>query len=192
MHTWKLSDSLDIPKDNEWDLLLKLALGDDVHVDRKRGFILSRMALLHALSDIGLSATPQDLILQDYSKLKAFPHLTVSLSHTKDRGAALIADQLTYRSIGIDIEQEARLVKDAVAQRIAHPEDLKLRNIEIWCLKEAVFKTLMNSGEFERPVEFSSIRIEEKKWSHSPSGLEGEWELDLINSIVMARAYLKN
>ena len=192
MHTWKLSDSLDIPKDNEWDLLLRLALGDDIHPDRKRGFILSRMALLRALSDMGQAASPQDLVLENYSKLKAFPHLTVSLSHTKDKGAALIADQHTYRSVGIDIEQEARLVKDLVAQRIAHPKDLKLRNIEIWCLKEAVFKALMNSGEFEQNVKFSSIQIEDKKWSHSPSGLKGEWEIDLINSIVIARAYLKN
>lgn len=192
MHTWKLADSLDIQKDNDWDLLVKLALGDDVHPHRQRGFILSRMALRDALSDVGESAIPQDLILEGYSKLKSFPSLTVSLSHTKDIGAALIADKQTYRSVGIDIEQEARLVKDLVAQRIAHPKDLKLRNIEIWCLKEAVFKALMNSGEFEQTVKFSSIQIKERKWAHSPSGLEGEWELDLINSIVMARAYLRN
>lgn len=192
MYIWKLCHSLANQKDNSWDLFSKLALGDNVHPHRQKSFILSRMALSDALLEAGYAVIPHDLFLSDYAKLKAFPHLTISLTHTKDLGAALIGDQQTYRSLGIDIEQEVRQVKDSVARRIAHPQDLKLRNIEIWCLKEAAFKAMMNSGKFDRPVEFSSILIEEKRWSHSPSGLSGEWELDIINSIVIARAFLRN
>jgi 4'-phosphopantetheinyl transferase EntD len=94
--------------------------------------------------------------------------------------------------VGIDIEQEERKVKDEVAMRIAHPNDLKLRKIELWCLKEAVFKAIMNSGLCTTPVEFSSIRIQEKTWTHPSSQLKGEWELEVIKKVVIARALVKN
>lgn len=192
MHVWKLIKTLSNPKDPEWDLLIKLTLGDDVHSNRKNGFLLSREALFNALKEAHINANISDLTLEGYSTLPRFPQFTISLSHTKECGAALIADRQTFRSVGIDIEQEERVVKDSIAERVSNPHDTSLRNIELWCLKEAAFKALMNSGEFEKPVEFSSIEIGKGTWSHSPSGLKGEWELEMIKPFVIAKAFLRN
>ena len=117
---------------------------------------------------------------------------TLSLSHTSECGAAMIADRKFFRSVGIDIEREDRVVKDFIRERITHKDDTNFRNIEIWCLKEAVFKALMNTEKFEKPLEFSSICIGKDSWSHSPSGLEGKWEVETIKPVVVARAFLQN
>jgi 4'-phosphopantetheinyl transferase superfamily len=192
MLTWKLAKSLSNPKDPDWDLLIKSELGEGIHADRIKGFLLSRQALEDCLKTFGLDPLIKDLRLSTYHSLLNFPQLTISLSHTKEVGAALIGQRQHFRAVGIDIEHEERIVKDSISERVAHSEDATLRKIELWCLKEAVFKVLMNSGAFEKPVEFSSIRIAKKKWFHSPSELEGEWELEIIRPFVVARAFLRN
>lgn len=188
----KLTKNLTEPQDPEWDLLTKLTLGDEVHSDRKKGFLLSRAALKNALAELRINTQPLDLRLTSFHQLEKFPELVISLSHTKELGAALVGERKNFRSIGLDIERDERVVKDMIRERIAHPEDQNLRNIELWCLKEAAFKAIMNTRLFEKPIEFSSIKIGEKIWSHSPSKLEGEWELEVVNSIVIAKAFLKN
>jgi phosphopantetheinyl transferase len=192
MVTWNLSKSLSKPNDPEWELLTKLALPGDVHSDRKMGFLLSRQSLIECFKSLGLEISAGALLLVGHSQIRDLPQFTISLSHTKTAGAALVADSKSYRSVGIDIEQEERVVKDSIKERITHPQDENLRNIEIWCLKEATFKAMMNTGLFDKPVEFSSILISDKRWSHSPSGLEGEWELDFVRPFVVAKAFLKN
>jgi len=191
MVTWNLSKTLSKPNDPEWEVLIKFSLPDDVHSDRKNGFLLSRQALIFALKEQGLEISAGALQLVTHSEIRDLDQFTISLSHTKIAGAALVADRTNFRSVGIDIEQEERIVKDSIRDRIAHPADKNLRNIELWCLKEAAFKALMNTGSFDRPLEFSSICIGEKKWTHSPSGLEGEWELDLVKPFVIAKAFLR-
>ena len=104
----------------------------------------------------------------------------------------MLADRIFFRSVGIDIEREDRVVKDSIRERIAHKDDANFRNIEQWCLKEAAFKALMNTEQFEKPVEFSSICIGKESWSHSPSGLKGKWEMETIKLFVVARAFLQN
>jgi 4'-phosphopantetheinyl transferase EntD len=191
MHYWKLTQTLSNPKDNDWECLSKLALGEKVHPDRKHGFLLARQALLDALHEAGENFPISKLQIENHNKIKESDSFTLSLSHTAEWGAAILATRDEYKSVGIDIEHEKRAVKDLIISRIAHPEDERLRNIELWCLKEAAFKALMNSGYFDKPLEFSSIKIGDKKWFHSPSNLSGEWELEVINSIIVARAYLK-
>lgn len=193
MYWWNLTKTLSNPNDPEWDLLIKLTLGDEVHSGRKKGFVLAREALKKCLKDSGQDVSTRQLKLKDYSILEDFPDLTLSLSDSRDCGAAILARRQDFRSVGIDIEHEERQVNDAILARVSHPDDHRtLRKIELWCLKEAVFKALMNSGRFEKPVEFSSIRIADRSWSHTPSGLNGTWEIDLSDGIVIARAFLEN
>jgi 4'-phosphopantetheinyl transferase EntD len=193
MHCWNLSQSLINPNDPEWDLLVKLTLGEKSHPERKKSFILSRVALQKCLREQGRNLSPSALKLLNYSTLRGLPEFTLSLAHTKGSGAAILADSKTFRAVGIDIENINRPVKESIIKRVGHSgDDESLRNIELWCLKEAAFKAIMNTREFEKPVEFSSIRIGKGLWSHSPSGLEGEWELENQNNIVIARAFLKN
>lgn len=193
MHSWKLTKNLTDPLDPEWEDLAQTALGTNVHSERKKSFILSRQALKMALKEQGYGASIKDLILINYKDLAAFPEITISITHTKDWGAALVADRKEFLSLGIDVEKAGRVVKDSVGDRIRHPEDLAtLRNIELWCLKEAAFKTLMNSGKFPFPLAFSSIQLEAGRWLHPPSGLQGEWRLEHSQDLVVAMAFLRN
>jgi phosphopantetheinyl transferase (holo-ACP synthase) len=192
MHWWHLSKSLLNPNDPEWDLLTRLSLGAEVHPDRRQSFLLSRNALGLCLTEAGRDLPIRDLMLKNYSQIQGIPEYVVSLSHTKNCGAAMLAPKGQYRSVGIDLEHSERVVKESIIERVRHPHDLKrLRNIELWSLKEAAFKALMNSGNLSKAVEFSSIIIEEKFWSHPPSGLKGVWELNFTSDYVTALAFLE-
>jgi 4'-phosphopantetheinyl transferase EntD len=192
MIRWKILQTLINHEDNSWEQLAKDALGENIHPSRKMGFFLSRQALRECLRDFDEHPEVYELKLKDYSLLPTLPQFTISLSHSKDCGVALVARRDMYRSVGVDIEHKEREVKDQIMERIAHPLDKKLRKIEIWCLKEAVFKTIMNTKIYNSPIEFSSIEILDKKWHHSDSGLKGDWELQEVHEYVMAWAYLKN
>lgn len=191
MHNWFMTQTLRKPNDPEWDQLIKISLGEGINPNRVNGFLLAREALIKCFNDRGIKVSIKELELARYHQVIKFPQFTVSLSHTKECGAALIADRNAYRSVGIDIERETRQVKDSVSQRVSHPQDEQLRKIELWCLKEAVFKTLMNTELFEKNVEFSSIQIAKDHWFHSPSNLKGEWTCEIIDSFVVAKAFLK-
>lgn len=191
MHTWKLAKTLTNSLDPEWETLSSLTLGDAVHSDRKNGFLLARQALQNCLEEVGMKVSPLGLNLRNFHQLEDVEQFTISLSHTSECGAAMIADRKIFRSVGIDVEREDRIVKATIHERIAHNDDANFRNIELWCLKEAAFKALMNTDDFEKPVEFSSICIGKDSWSHSPTGLEGKWELETIKPFVVARAFLR-
>jgi hypothetical protein len=192
MQCWKLAKTLSHPKDPQWEILVKDALGEALHPDRKLGFLLSREALKLCLKEQHYDLAIGQLKLGKFHQLLSCPQFTISLSHTAGWGAALLADRNIFQGVGIDVEHEERVVKASIMVRIAHPGDVRLRNIELWCLKEAVFKALMNTDKFQKPLDFSSLEISQEGWSHSPSGLSGHWELDLVKSLVIARAFLKN
>ncbi len=130
--------------------------------------------------------------MKEFNSLAKWPEITLSLSHTKLAGAAITASRAEFISVGIDIESDNRVVKDSILKRITNSRDINLRNIELWCLKEAVFKCLMNTGIFEKPFEFSEIEISYKRWIHSPSGLEGEWKTIISEQFLIALALLEN
>ncbi|GEM_PF-1337269 len=193
MYTWKITKNLTNPLDPEWDELTLACLGEQVHKNRKMGFLLSREALKMAFMEQGVELQIKDLKLQEFHLLHHLPEFTFSLTHTKDFGAALIAKRKDFLSVGIDVENESRTVKDSVLNRIAHPEDLtNLRKIEVWCLKEAVYKALMNSGKFSSSIGFTSIQLKQNRWDHSPSGLSGEWSLQRVDEALIAMAFLKS
>jgi 4'-phosphopantetheinyl transferase EntD len=186
MLNWNLQNTLPNPINDEWDLLVKSCLGDGAHPNRIKGFILSRLALQECLKTAGVHLKISELLLVHHRELLASAQFTISLSHTSQVGAALIDLKEKFISVGIDIEHEEREVKGDVLKRISHPEDLDLKKIELWCLKEAAFKALMNTGRFEKPVEFSSIHIQEKNWLHVTSGIEGHWRLQSKESMLVA------
>lgn len=191
MHTWKLSKTLTNPMDPEWEMLSRMTLGDAVHSDRKSGFLLARQALQNCLENVDIKLSPRGLNLSSFHQLENLEQFTISLSHTSECGAAMLADRKNFRAVGIDVEREDRVVKDSIRERIANQDDANFRNIELWCLKEAVFKALMNTDQFEKPLEFSSISLRQNSWSHSHSGLEGKWEIEMIKPFVVARAFLQ-
>lgn len=191
MYTWKVTKTLTNPLDPEWEELASSCLGEAVHKDRKKGFLLSRDALKRSFKMHGIELGIKDLKLKEYHLLPQFPQYTFSLSHTKDFGAAIVGSRQDFLSVGIDIENASRTVKDSVLTRISHPGDLAtLRKIEVWCLKEAVYKALMNSGKLPASIGFSSIQLQHERWIHSPSGLEGEWVLHETDDALVALAFV--
>lgn len=185
----KTLNAKDIPL---WEALANLELGENIHPGRKRGYFLAREAMRSLFRNEGIDVPINELRLVQHKELIAHPDYTISLSHTPTWGAAILGNKKTYRSIGVDIESQTRIVKEMIKERIAHPEDIKLTNLELWCLKEASFKAIMNTGLFDRPFEFSDIQISSNTWSYSPANLAGEWALETKHEHLVARAWIKN
>ncbi len=192
MIIYRLAQTLTETEAPLWDKLVQTELGEGIHAGRERGFKLAREALRLALHHWKIDPSIPEIELNSFHSLKALPQYTLSLSHTPHLGAAAVAPRDLYRSVGIDIEQKGRVVKDSIIQRVSHLSDVGLRNIELWCLKEAAFKAIMNTDLFEKPIEFSSIEVQESSWNHSPSGLTGEWKLEESKGHMVALAWIKN
>jgi phosphopantetheinyl transferase (holo-ACP synthase) len=176
----------------EWQEVLNQSYPEATHPDRIQGFYSSRNALLDCLQRFHPKASTTDLLLNDVRGLQNFPDMVVSLTHSTFAGAAAAAKRTEYISIGIDIEPIDRLVKESILARVTTTEDLKLSSIQIWCLKEAIYKCVSNSHLYEGVLEFRDMRIQDRKWSHSPSKLSGEWELFEEENHQIALATLKN
>lgn len=192
MKSWSIAEKLSNPLDPDWEVLAQHSLPIDAHQSRKKGFLLSRQALKNALAQVGKKISTLDLILNGYSDLQNVPDVTASISHTSGAGAAAVADRKSLLSLGIDIELTNRVVKNSIFERISNPGDISLEPIKIWTAKEAAFKAIMNGQRLNSLIEFSSIQILDNTWHHKDSGLEGEWELSVLTSYVVARAYLEN
>jgi hypothetical protein len=186
----RLENTLNFTQESEWKRLAENTLGQGVHIKRLQGFRLSRQALQQAFLEFAIPLEIHQLQLDHYDALKGFPDYTLSLTHTAQWGAALVAPRKQFVSVGIDIEPIERSVKDSIIQRISHPDDMKFEPIVHWALKEASFKAVMNTRGFELNPEFSSILLGEKIWSH-PSGLSGKWDLEFTSELVVAKAWLE-
>ena len=191
MLTYRLVNNLKHAEDSEWQDLVSQTLGSDVHPSRQKGFCLAREALRECLKVLKSPLNIAKIRLENHRSLPDLPQFTLSISHTADWGAAVVGKKLQFVSVGIDIEPEARVVKEAILFRISHPDDAKLAPILIWSLKEAAFKALMNTGRFDRSEEFSSILISEKGWSHPSSNTQGEWQTETEAGMLIALAWIR-
>lgn len=191
MLTYRLKNSLISSEESSWKQLVTEALGEGVHPNRVKGFCLAREALRECFSHLDIHLSVKDLVLEKFSTLKGNDSLTISLAHTSEWGAAAIAEKTFARSVGIDMEPLSRIVKPMILQRIAHPEDLDLSPLSTWTLKEAIFKSVMNTNEFDKPIEFSSLKIGNEVWSHE-SGLHGYWKLKTEAGLLTALAWITN
>lgn len=191
MLTYHLINTLISSEDHEWKQLVKTQLGDDIHPKRAMGFCLARAALRKCLNEKSIQLPIHEIILEGYGAVKGQSSLTISLSHTPEWGAAVVANANEILSVGIDIEPVQRIVKPMILERISHPQDLALPALSIWSLKEASFKALMNTGKFTQNVEFSDLKISENKWMHVLSQTEGEWKLEEKQGLVVALAWIK-
>ena len=186
LHDW------DSKNEESWDKLIHRQLGDKVHPNRKISFIRSREALLHCFAEVGQKLQIDELELESFSQLKNVKNFKISLAHNPEFGAGLIAKSSDYLSIGIDIEAKNRQVKTSILKRISHPQDLEFTPIVNWVIKEAAFKALMNTNQFEKPIEFSSIQIIKDRFIHENSGLNGSWELVSHPTLIIVQAWIKS
>lgn len=189
---WEIVKNLNENENADWKELATLELGSTVHPDRLLGFCLAREALRLCFSKEKIFLSISQLKIQNFKQILAHSEVILSLSHSKDAGAAVIANKKIYRAIGIDLERQTREVKDSIALRIANKNDLPLDKIKMWCVKEATFKALMNTGVFLKNIEFSDIEIKATTFTHSPSGISGEWDLENLMPFVLAKAWIYN
>ena len=190
MLTFRLKNSL-IPSEAEsWKQLVNQSLGEDVHPKRALGFCMAREALRECLATLNIHLGVKDLVLKGFGQVTGVDSVQLSLSHSSDFGAAVVADASKIVSVGIDLEPLSRVVKPLILARVSHPQDLDLSPLSIWALKEAIFKCLMNTHKFEHPLEFSSIRIGDQTWSQE-SGLAGDWKLVQEQGQLVALAWIK-
>ena len=191
IHRLILNSDLRAPS-SELEEVLKLSYPEASHPARIQGFYSSRNALLECLRGFQPKASFKDLHLKDYKELESFPDYVLSLSHSPLAGAAVLAPKSEFDSVGIDIEIRDRLVKESILARVTTNEDFTLPGIQTWCLKEAIYKCVSNSKKFNGVLEFRELRILDGKWTHSPSGLSGEWIQFEEKDHQVAIATLKN
>jgi phosphopantetheinyl transferase (holo-ACP synthase) len=110
-----------------------------------KNFYISRNALKLTLADLipeTKIADLDELKILEHHRLKNFPNIIVSLSHSGEIGAAIAGLESVYNGLGIDIESQQREIKKGMEKYYLnlHDEDMPLLNL--WCLKEAAFKAL--------------------------------------------------
>ncbi|MGE3610050.1 MAG: 4'-phosphopantetheinyl transferase superfamily protein [Bacteriovoracaceae bacterium] len=192
MMAWKIIQTLSADLAPVWEGVTNESLGESTHPRRKTSYALSREAIRQLLLEQGHQVSPGDIKLIGFNKIINFPQYSLSLTHSIDVGAAVLASQANYLAVGIDLENKDRKVSSAIRERIVNKEDASLTNIELWCAKEAVFKCLMNSGQFEQTIDFMDIVIKEDEWLHPESGLRGRHEFHLEDPYIINLAYLEN
>lgn len=72
------------------------------------------------------------------------PSVLVSISHTDEIGAAIIAKDELMKSIGLDIEKSSRMISNEMKKFFSTNFDIttNLSNLDIWCIKEAAYKAI--------------------------------------------------
>ena len=191
MRNFHLKKSLNFSLDLWTEIFKEDYQIDSAHINRIKGYALAREALLELLKDQNIHLGPKDLKLRHYHSLLNVDHYTLSLGHTSLMGAAFLISKEKYRSVGIDLERNNRIVKDAIYNKMKHPQDEIIHPLQLWTLKEACFKALMNTEKFEKNIEFNSIQIlANQTWLHS-SGESGGWESFSEDDHMISLAWIK-
>ena len=108
---------------------------------QERNYYNSRKALLSILKEFG-PWTMHDLEIKRHLHLIRDPKIKVSLSHTKQYGAAACSNAPDILSVGIDLELSNRQMKDGSEKYFVNDMDPKEDSLKLWVKKEAAFKAL--------------------------------------------------
>ena len=112
---------------------------------------LSRYALAllyQSGSDLSTELSFLEIELKDYQFLNDDNSSCYSLAHTKEMAVAVKALKEHFTGIGCDVEYAQRKMPAGSERHFLNDKDqIKLPLLESWCVKEACFKALSNSGE---------------------------------------------
>lgn len=154
----------------------------------------SRPALKKAIEGFLGQTVSTEITIKDHLHLDKFPHILVSLSHTKNIGAALLGNSPELLSIGLDLEVASRLVEERAKKFFFNDNDAPLSLLELWCLKEAVFKALdpvKEQFKLNGPILFTNLIVGPDQWRHADSEIFGECRLEKIVSPVSKTPLIK-
>lgn len=110
---------------------------DELPIGLKWDYFLSRTAL-SLLTNIPFDK----LEIHNHLHILNRPELLVSISHTKGMAIAAACEDVMVKSIGIDIENTNRIIKDGYEKFFVNPHDSYTDLLTLWCEKEAVFKAV--------------------------------------------------
>ncbi|MBT3983354.1 MAG: hypothetical protein HOE90_18515 [Bacteriovoracaceae bacterium] len=130
----------------------------------------------------------------NYQYLVDHQEIVVSKSHTHNKdtllalAASVAAKKDEYSSIGVDVEFEGRKIDPATHRFFIGSKELALgfSPLEIWCIKEACYKSLWPLFHEKNPktkIVLSNIVIEKDKFSclKDQISFEGEFSVERRN-----------
>lgn len=90
----------------------------------------------------------KSLEINNYQEVLGYPQFICSLAHTKDAAFAVIAEKSKFLGLGCDVEDKNRKIPENSDHHFINEQDdiNKFNLLTKWCLKEACFKALFNSG----------------------------------------------
>ena len=201
---WWLPLSYTAPDQNlSWLSRDELARSERQTAKRRHQYIMGRLLLRAALSDIQPDCPPQNWQLPAEGPLRiSGDHLTASLSHCQDYLCCIVARGITH--LGIDIEQPRSrrniqgiadhwFTKNEAAYLATLPTEQKSHAFYIlWTAKEAYLKALGQgiSGGLHRlqgkffKGECTAFTLSEK--THQTWALEGYWQPRYYLSVIAA------
>lgn len=164
-----------------WEPVGRKILGE-VHPRRLAEWVLARVALQVACEKLGVPLNPQSEF-DGYHRVKDFPQIRFSLSHTADAAGAWVRMD-TLAVPGLDIEKSDRVVKEGIAEKLSHPDDEELPVMSLWTIKEAAYKCL--PVVLQDKIWLSRIAV--KSGTFTAGEHVGTWTLEERDGILVAQA----
>ena len=160
----------------------------DVHANRQKEWALARLCLALCFEKHGIVLGPAQAVFKNHHEVAHLPAWRFSLSHSRDVAGAWLMPAAQVRGLGVDVELSNRKVPPQVKARLAHKQDAKLSDLELWTLKEAAFKALPTLAQTD--IWLNRIIVREKQFELENSPFIGEWSLEKDQSLTIARAWL--
>jgi 4'-phosphopantetheinyl transferase EntD len=157
-------------------------------VQRQNEWILSRWALRELFLHQGLDFTWKTLGVLNLRNLDHSHQLwDLSLSHSEQWGGAWIRRRCRTQNIGYDLELRSKSLSALLEARIRRDDDAGVPAIELWSLKEAVFKSL--DPALQVLISAKDIQIREDfQFEILKFSQRGCWEQRLDNMTVQSFA----
>lgn len=155
---------------------------------RIREWIGARLALQEAFRHFGVSADPMITPMEGHHALRGLPEWRFTLSHDGSASVAWLAKASETVGMGIDIEEATRSVTPAVRNRIISPKDVTLESVELWSLKEAIFKSLPEAEQSGLPFRYIGV-LPQGGFSVENSSCRGSWLQKRSGSSIVSYAW---
>lgn len=108
----------------------------NLHPNRINEYLSARKLLASAIEGASL----ENLEETSHQTLLHFPDIVFSLSHTEGFVACLVSQKNYTPHIGLDIEKASRTFNQNITRYLDHEEDIPIKTLHKWVLKEAAFK----------------------------------------------------
>jgi 4'-phosphopantetheinyl transferase EntD len=160
--------------------LLSRSIDIATNQSRRLNFFLSRQAMMNTLQLNGEVSLPENWGVVDHNHLSQYPQSRISFSHTDGLGACVLAPSSIYKGVGIDIEWQERPLPEGSGRYFMNDRDQISEGMDLWCTKEACFKSCSalpgKSFKVELLSELSILK--DGQFIHEKFNIKGFWHLE--------------